>query len=256
MALKVIEYGVHRSPMTRPLAGLRTVAKRLVEAYDVHEAWWPVDAQYHNRAGSDARFEVMVGAILTQNTTWTNVERAVAALRERELLEPRRLARAKPGVVREAIRPAGYFNQKAAYLHALAARLAYKWKGDVAAFFDRPTTAIRNELLELRGIGDETADDILVYAAHRPVFIVDAYTRRLTKRLGLATGDEPYAVLQRQWARVLARRVKAYAEAHAAIVEHGKARCTAKMPACPGCPLEDACRKVGVGPEVYLDASG
>lgn len=236
------------------MAGPLEILARLKQAYGVQQ-WWPVDEAYHREHGTDARFEILVGAILTQNTSWTNVEQALANLKSRNLLSPKALARATAEEVRQAIRPAGYFNQKTVYLQGLAKFLWTTYEGNLERFFRLPTPKLRELLLSFTGVGEETADDVIVYAARRPVFIVDAYTRRLTKRLGLATGEEPYGKLQALWAKRLPRDLAAHAEAHALIVEHCKRRCTAKAPACPGCPLEPVCRRVGVEPTVYLRAA-
>jgi endonuclease III related protein len=241
----------------RSMVGLLEVAATLTKAYpEVGDKWWPIDQAHHEEHGTDPRFEIMVGAILVQNTSWTNVATAMAGLKSRRLLDPKRMARAEPKVLREAIRSAGHFNLKADYLHTLAGRVAYKWKGDLDAFLSQPVKALRQELLGLKGIGPETADAILVYAARRPSFVIDDYTRRLMMRLGLATGKETYAQLQSQWAAALPPEADRFGRIHALIVEHAKLRCTAKRPRCPQCPLESVCRKVDVEPEVYLRSDG
>lgn len=236
------------------MAGSLEVIARLGKAYGELD-WWPVDRAWHEANGSDPRFEVIVGAILTQNTAWTSVETALDNLRARKLLTVKALARAAPSEVREAIRPSGYYNQKTAYLQSFAKYLLTTFKGDLGPFFDRPTPKLRELLLSFTGIGEETADDILVYAAGRPIFIVDAYTRRLTRRLGMGSGAEPYRDLQVLWGKRLGDDASQHARAHALIVEHCKVRCTAKAPACPGCPLEPICKRIDVEPTVYLRAA-
>lgn len=218
-------------------------------------AWWPVDDAFHREHGTDARFEVLVGAILTQNTTWSSVETALANLKAKRLLDAKHLARADPATVRAAIRPAGSHHQKASYLQAVAKYLASTYPEGLDPFFRLPTRRLREILMSFTGIGPETADDVLVYAAHRPLFIVDAYARRLTKRLGLGTGDEAYEDLQRLWSKNAPDDSAYFAGAHALVVEHCKVRCTHKAPACPGCPLEPICPRVGVGPTAYLKAA-
>jgi endonuclease III related protein len=236
------------------LAGPLEVLARLGKAYG-DLAWWPVDTAYHAQQGTDPRFEIVVGAILTQNTTWTSVEQALANLKAKKLLDAKRLNKAGAEVVREAIRPAGSFNQKASYLLGIAKYLATTYKDGLDPFFRLPTKKLREILLSFNGIGPETADDILVYAAKRSEFIVDAYARRLTKRLGWGSGDEPYTTLQDQWGKRLGTDPDTYAKAHALIVEHCKIRCTHKAPACPGCPLEPICPRIGVEPTAYLKAA-
>lgn len=232
------------------MVGVLEVLARLRKAYGPQTEWWPVDRAWHAAHGTDWRFEVCVGAILTQNAAWANVERALGNLKAQGLLDPKRLARSDPSVVAEAVRPAGYYNQKAAYLRTLARYVARLPRG-LDDLFSGPLEKQRSLLLSFTGIGEETADDLLVYAAGVPSFIVDAYTRRLTQRLGLGTGAESYAELQKLWGHRLAHAAKAHGEAHALLVEHAKQRCTAKLPRCPECPLESVCPQVGVEPEVY-----
>ncbi|MBI2078659.1 MAG: hypothetical protein HYT80_09880 [Euryarchaeota archaeon] len=236
------------------MAGPLEVLAHLRKAYGELE-WWPVDAEYHRLNATDPRFEVIVGAILTQNTTWTSVETALGNLKVRKLLSAKALAKADLPTIREAVRPAGFYNQKAGYVQGIAKYLWTTFEGDLDRFFREKTPRLRELLLSFTGIGEETADDILVYAARRPVFIVDAYTRRLTMRLGWGKGTESYAELQRMWAKRLGEEPKAFALAHALVVEHAKRRCTAKSPLCPGCPLEAVCKRVGVEATVYLRAA-
>ena len=236
------------------MAGPLEILARLRKAYGELD-WWPVDANYHRENGTDPRFEIIAGAILTQNTTWTSVETAIGNLKARKLLSEKAIAKAEIGTIREAVRPAGFYNQKAGYLQTLAKYLWTTYEGRLDQFFRLKTARLREILLSFTGIGEETADDILVYAAKRPAFIVDAYTRRLTMRLGWGKGTEPYADLQAMWGKRLGDEAKPFALAHALIVEHAKRRCTAKSPLCPGCPLEAVCKRVGVEATVYLRAA-
>jgi endonuclease III related protein len=236
------------------LAGPLEVLARLSKSYG-DLGWWPVDKDYHAQEGSDPRFEIVVGAILTQNTTWTSVEQALRNLKAKKLLAPKKMHRAGLEVVREAIRPAGSYNQKANYIMGLAKYFATTYKDGLDPFFAQPTKKLREILLSFSGMGPETTDDVLVYAAKRPVFVVDAYARRLTKRLGWGTGEEPYETLQEMWSRRLGTDAATYAAGHGLIVEHCKTRCTHKAPACPGCPLEPVCARVGVEPTAYLKAA-
>jgi endonuclease-3 related protein len=191
--------------------------------------WWPAETP----------FEVMVGAVLTQNTAWTNVERAIANLRAAGALDPETLAAMAPGELAPLLRPAGYFNVKAARLQAFCRWLLAR--GGLAALAGRETHELRRDLLSVRGVGPETADDILLYALHRPVFVIDAYTRRILARLGLAAGDEPYDQLRVAVEDAIGPDVAALNELHALLVVHAKAHCRARAPRCEACPLAGAC---------------
>jgi endonuclease-3 related protein len=204
------------------------------------QGWWPLAGRagrpgfdergYHpGRYGLPAepqgRFEVAAGAVLAQNTSWRNVEAALAALRVRGLLTPAGLRACALRRLAPLVRSSGYFNQKARKLK----ELARFWSG----LSGRPR---RGELLALWGVGPETADSILLYAYHRPVFVIDAYTRRLLQRLGWAQGRESYEELQARFHAGLPTRAPLYQELHALIVRHSKEHCRLK-PLCSGCPL-------------------
>lgn len=191
------------------------------------QRWWP----------GETPFEVVVGAILTQNTAWANVERAIARLRERGLLTPRRMGAAGEDELAEAIRPSGYYHVKARRLRAFLDMLAAACGGDLARLWDEPTPALRERLLGVAGVGPETADSILLYAAGRPVFVVDAYTRRFLRRHGWATGRETYAETARLFQAHLARDSALFNEYHALIVRLGKEYCRPR-PRCGDCPLQ------------------
>lgn len=236
------------------MAGPLEILARLRKAYGELD-WWPVDADYHRENGTDPRFEIIAGAILTQNTTWTSVETALGNLKARKLLSEKAIAKAEIGTIREAVRPAGFYNQKAGYLQTLAKYLWTTYEGRLDQFFRLKTARLREILLSFNGIGEETADDILVYAAKRPVFIVDAYTRRITHRLGWVKGNETYAEMAALWGKRLGDDPKTFAQAHALLVQHAKRRCTAKAPLCPGCPVEPVCKRVDVKATVYLRQS-
>lgn len=209
---------------------LHRVHGHLRQAYGA-QAWWP----------ADSAFEVMVGAILTQNTAWTNVEKAIANLKAGQMLEPLALAEAEPTSLAQLIRPAGYFNVKTKRLQALCRYLVES--GGEAALGAIDTGLLRQQLLAVHGVGPETADDILLYAFERPVFVIDTYTRRLFGRLGLCSGTEPYDELRLWVERVLATDHRGYNELHALIVVHAKQHCR-KQPQCDGCPLAVVCRYV------------
>lgn len=188
--------------------------------------WWP----------GRTRFEVIVGAILTQNTAWSNVERAIRNLRGRGWLTPAALHAAPVAALAGAIRPAGYFNVKARRLRAFTDMLHRDFGGSLDRLFRLDTAALRARLLATHGIGPETADSIALYAAGRPLFVVDAYTRRMLERHGWAVSGAPYDGIRGLFERVLPRDTTLYNEYHALIVALGKHVCRPR-PACDRCPL-------------------
>ena len=189
--------------------------------------WWP----------GDTPFEIAVGAILTQNTAWTNVERAIENLKGARLLTPRALLECAPATLEIAIRPSGYFRQKAERLRIFSQYLVEHYGGSMRRMAKQPLDSLRLELLALKGIGPETADDILLYACEKPVFVVDAYTRRILHRHGLAGGREGYEALRAFMETHLPLEVPLFMEYHGLVVYAGKAFCR-KTPCCQGCPLE------------------
>lgn len=193
------------------------------------QGWWPADTP----------LEVCLGAILTQNTNWGNVRRALAGLRRETELEYERLRVLKEGRLAELIRPAGYFNQKARKLHIFFAWLEREAGGDLAGLAVRTTVELRGELLGLWGIGPETADSILCYALGRPVFVVDAYTRRAARRHGWCAAGTGYDDLAELFTAGLPRDAGVYNELHALLVRLAKAHCAKRGPRCRGCPLID-----------------
>jgi endonuclease-3 related protein len=207
------------------------VYERLLAAFGP-QGWWP---------GEGGAFEVAVGAVLTQNAAWRNVERALAGLAERDWLGPRAIRDADPGELGEAIRPSGYFNVKAERLQALAR--AWVDVGGEQALASMATDELRQWLLGIRGVGRETADDVVVYGFERPVFVVDAYTRRILARLGMIQGDEPYESLRSHVEAELGigeGATQRLNEFHALIVALGKDICRPR-PNCPSCPLASDC---------------
>lgn len=194
--------------------------------------WWPAESP----------FEVAVGAILTQNTAWTNVEYAIGNLKQAGVLDPEGLAGLAAEELEELIRPAGFFRQKASRLQNLARYLVKNWNGDMTALCHGPLAEARGRLLSLAGIGPETADSILLYAAARPSFVVDAYTRRIFRRIGLLQGNESYDEIRRLFMQHLPEDVPLYNEYHAQIVQLAKTRCRKQTPLCSTCPLVRTCR--------------
>lgn len=204
----------------------KDVYQALFDAYGPRN-WWPADTP----------FEVMLGAILTQNTAWNNVERAIVSLKAVAPLEPERILNLDEETLQDAIRPSGYFRQKERRLRLLCRYIMERYDGDIAGMERVDTEALRGELLGLNGIGPETADSILLYAFNRPVFVVDAYTVRLMDRLGLLEGSGGYNEVQELFTESLEPDTAMYNEYHALIVIHGKERCRKRAPLCEGCPL-------------------
>jgi endonuclease-3 related protein len=197
--------------------------------------WWP----------AQTAFEVCVGAILVQNTAWTNVEKALAVLRSRRLLSYGALRDMPASEIAPLIRPSGCFNVKARRLRAFLDFLGREYGGRVDAMESEEPEALRAKLLDVPGIGPETADSIALYAAGRRLFVIDAYTRRVFSRLGAVRGDEPYDALQRLFMDGLPAEAGLYRDFHAQIVLLAKEVCT-RRPACTVCPLGEACPRVGV----------
>ncbi len=234
-----------------PRRRVAALLPRLLDAYGP-QGWWPLRSRaggpgfdghgyhpgdYREPATAAGRLEVMAGAILTQNTAWRNVEPALDALLGGRPLDTRSLARLSLDELAERIRTSGYFRQKARKLRALAEFLGARG--------DEPPS--REELLGIWGIGPETADSILLYAHHRPHFVVDAYTRRLLSRLAVIEGDESYGEIQRLCVDALPPEPEAYNELHALVVQHARAHCRS-VPECAGCPLSRVCPRRGVPP--------
>jgi endonuclease-3 related protein len=208
---------------------IRDLFDRLHLAFGPQD-WWPA---------SDP-FEVIVGAILTQRTTWQNAEQAIRRLRESGLLSAKAIGDASVERVAEAIRPAGFYISKAGKLKAFAAFLDERHDGELGRLFARSADELREELLMVFGIGEETADAILVYAAGKPSFVIDAYTRRLLSRLGWIAGKEPYRDLRGEFLDALPSDVGLLGEYHALIVRHGKVHCRSN-PDCERCPVRSIC---------------
>jgi endonuclease III related protein len=220
------------------LAG-RERARALRRAYTLmrrrfgHQQWWP----------GETPFEVCVGAILTQNTNWTNVERAIAHLRAAHALEPERLLALGESALAQLIRPAGYFNVKARRLRAFVSVLVGQYGGQLPDFFAGATDQVRERLLAIKGIGPETADSMLLYAGGHLSFVVDAYTRRIFARHGWCAPTAEYHELQALCTTALsgppsAALLDRWQDYHAQLVMVGKHYCRASEARCAGCPLE------------------
>lgn len=197
------------------------------------QRWWPALA----RSEEARRFEVAVGAILTQNTAWTNAARAISALRQARCLKPRRLAALPTRRVASLIRSSGYFNQKSWRLKAFVRFLLKRHGGRMRGMASLPLRQAREELLSLSGIGPETADSILLYALDRPAFVVDVYTRRVLARHSFISWEAPYDQIQALFLRALPSRLALFNEYHALLVAVGKELCRPRKPLCHRCPL-------------------
>ena len=212
--------------MKSPSKLIPGIYERLYDAYGPQH-WWP----------GQTPFEVMVGAILTQNTNWGNVERAIANLKDADLMDPRRLAECRTSRLARLIRPSGYFNIKAKRLREFLTWLRSRIGDDGLESLRRVRTPrLRRELIAVRGIGPETADSILLYALGRRVFVVDAYTRRFLTRHGMISAKASYEDIRALFEENLPKSVRLYNEYHALIVRLGKEICRPK-PRCADCPL-------------------
>lgn len=210
----------------RPGRALRRYYRRLNRHFG-SQHWWP--ARTH--------FEVILGALLTQNTSWGNVEKALANLRRARVLSPAKLHALSAFRLARLLRPSGYFRQKARTVRRFLSHLHRHYSGSLACLLRRPTAELRQELLALSGIGEETADSILLYAAGRPVFVIDAYTRRILSRHRLAPEKAPYGDLQDLFHRHLLRDRALFNQYHALLVAAGKKYCHREQPDCGACPL-------------------
>lgn len=180
---------------------------------------------------------MIVGAILTQNTNWDNVAKAIHNLKTAGMLCPVKLNAADEQEIAGLIRPSGYYNVKARRLRNFLKFLFEEFGGDVDAMFSAGTERLRGMLLKVNGIGEETADSILLYAGDMPVFVVDAYTRRIMKMHGVLEGDPPYSEIQTLITANIPPKTRLYNQFHALIVQTGKDFCR-KKPLCGQCPLK------------------
>ena len=203
-----------------------TVYQRLLKIYG-DQSWWPADSS----------FEVMVGAVLTQNTAWVNVEQAITNLRRSDSLTLESILALSDEALAQLIRPSGYFNIKAKRLKNLCLWIAENGGESKLAAVD--TGTLRSSLLQVNGVGPETADDILLYAFARPVFVIDTYTRRLFSKLCLIQGSEPYEDLRRLFEAELDADVGLFNQYHALIVRHAREKCQLTED-CRHCEVERA----------------
>jgi len=226
------------------------------------QGWWPVTKtdegkdkearkpEYfplsYKRDTEEEKFEICVGAILTQNTAWKNVEKALYNLNLNKALNINKVSSIKTEHLSELIRPSGYYNQKTIRLKIFASYIQNEYGGKIANFFNKKTDVLRKELLKIYGIGPETADSMLLYAANKPVFVVDAYSVRIGSRIGWFSSlrgrnQKNYENIQSCFYKALPRSLKIYNEFHALLVELGKNYCR-KKPLCSNCPVKSLCR--------------
>jgi endonuclease III related protein len=205
---------------------LRRVYTALRKAFG-HQKWWP----------GDTPFEVIIGAILTQNTAWTNVEKAILNLKKAKKLSFKALRRVPAKQLAQWIRPSGYFNVKADRLKAFMDFLDRECRGDLSKLKRKTMPVLREKLLAVKGVGPETADSILLYALDKTSFVIDAYTKRIFSRHGLAKDHETYERWREIFMRALPANRGLYNDFHAQIVRTGKVHCR-KVPRCEGCPLQ------------------
>ena len=217
-----------RAAMGTWMDPMRAVYQRLLEAYGP-QAWWPAETP----------FEVIVGALLMQQTAWRNVEAAIRNLKAAGLFDPTTIAAAHIPILRKHVRVAGLYRTKPARLKAFCRHLLERAGGDLATYFDRPVDEIRADLLAQDGVGPETADSILLYAGGHPVFVVDAYTVRIGRRIGWFHTDT-YETVQRRFEAHVPRDLAVYREYHALLVVHAKTVCR-PTPRCDECPVRTRC---------------
>jgi endonuclease-3 related protein len=211
---------------------LKEIYCRLLSAYGPQQ-WWPADSP----------FEMMVGAVLTQSAAWSNVEKAIDNLKKADMLSSERIRDVSFSELAEIIRPSGYYNVKARKLKSLAYWLGETYNDDIGKMSRTDTGILREQILSVYGIGPETADSILLYAARKPVFVIDTYTRRIISRIGLMKEEESYNDYQGLFMTGIKEDVAVYNEYHALLVRLAKEACN-KKPSCRNCCLNDICRSV------------
>lgn len=212
---------------------MKSQKKALIKIYDLlykafgPQHWWP----------GKTPFEVAVGAILTQNTNWGNVEKAINNLKSHKIFSARALHKMQRKQLSSLIKPAGYFNIKAERLKEFIAFLVNRYKGSMEKMKTEDTQFLRERLLNVNGIGPETADSILLYALEKPVFVIDAYTKRIMQRHKLVSEKTTYYEMQELFHKSLPQNTKLFNEYHALFVKLGKDYCKTK-PKCEGCPIK------------------
>lgn len=239
--------------MFKIMKALFAIYKILLENFG-YQNWWPItpehkskpeyQKQIHQKVLSEKEmFEISLGAILTQNTSWKNVEKAIININKNNLGTPEKILDTKTEFLAEIIRSSGYFNQKALKLKIFSEWLVKNYSGSMKRFFNSGNLGkLREELLSIKGIGPETADSIFLYAGNKNIFVIDAYTKRIFFRIGIKEQD--YHKLQEIFMENLPPDSAVFKEYHALIVELGKNFCRKREPLCVGCPLTNGCKKI------------
>ncbi|MCX7822922.1 MAG: endonuclease III domain-containing protein [Syntrophobacterales bacterium] len=206
---------------------LEDIFRRLFDHFGPQK-WWPAESQ----------FEVIVGAILTQNTSWKKVERAIYLLKQEDRLSMEEIHKIDEESLGILIKSCGFFRQKAKRLKDFVNHIFIEWGGSLEDFLNQPMEILRSNLLRIKGIGQETADSIILYAAHKPSFVVDRYTHRIMFRHGYTSQRYRYETLRSLFMSELPKDVYLFQEYHALFVRLGKEYC-GKIPRCHGCPLQE-----------------
>ena len=227
--MKQTEPDIDKSDDSSPGRQLVEVYRLLLNRYGPQH-WWP----------AETNFEVIVGAILTQSAAWGNVEKAISNLKRAGALTPESLRKLPFDELAELIYPSGYYNAKALKLKSFAEHLVDPYQDSLEKLFSLDVSILRRELLAIHGVGEETADSIILYAARKPIFVIDAYTRRILTRLGLRPLRNDYSAFQALFMENLPTEEKLFNEYHALLVRHGKETCK-KIPQCAQCCLGGLC---------------
>ncbi|MGB2691121.1 MAG: endonuclease III domain-containing protein [Thermodesulfobacteriota bacterium] len=207
---------------------IKNIYKLLYKEYGP-QGWWPGDSQ----------LECILGAILTQNTSWQNVEKAIGNLKKLGLLSIEKLTLLTTNELAQLIRSSGYFNQKAIKIKNFITFLYENYQGNLETMFQEEISELRDKLLQIKGIGPETADCIILYGGNKPIFVIDTYTYRILSRHGLVPEQTSYGEMQELIMDSLTQDAQIFNEYHALIVKTGKEHCRKQNPICAGCPLEE-----------------
>jgi len=216
---------------------LQDVYRRLLDHYGPQH-WWP----------AESTLEIIIGAILTQSAAWGNVEKAIKNLKAKDTLSPATLRQLPREELSQLIYPSGYYNAKAVKIKSFVHWLGEHYDDSLDRLFALDIPLLRQQLLSIRGIGEETADSIILYAARKAIFVIDAYTQRIVHRLGLAPPNNSYSSFQALFMQHLPHHEPLFNEYHALFVQHGKTTCK-KVPRCEGCCLAPFCPFPGTHPE-------
>ena len=226
---------------------LLKIYNKLFKAFG-SQGWWPVTKEgkiipkYHKKINlsEKQKLEIIFGAILTQNTSWKNVEKAIINLNKNKLIDVKKINKINTKKLAKIIKSSGYHNQKAERLKVFSDFLIKNYNASLKRLFNKNISELRKELLSIKGIGDETADSIILYAAEKPIFVIDTYTKRVMRRIGFK--KDKYDELQNLFMNSLKKDNKLFNEYHALLVKLGKDYCR-KKPLCTECPVNELCRK-------------